>query len=41
MGAKSAINILRHEKMMLGRYFRSIEKVITPSGRSKIMICRK
>jgi len=41
MGAKSAINILRHEKMMLWRYFRSVEKVITPTGRSKIMICRK
>ncbi len=41
MGAKSAIKILRHEKMMLGRYFRSVEKVITPSGHSKIMICRK
>jgi ubiquinone/menaquinone biosynthesis C-methylase UbiE len=41
MGAKSAINILRHEKMMLRRYFRSVEKVITPTGRSKIMICRK
>lgn len=41
MGAKSAINILRHEKMMLGRCFGSVEKVITPTGRSKIMICRK
>jgi ubiquinone/menaquinone biosynthesis C-methylase UbiE len=41
MGAKSAINILRHEKMMLGRYFRRVEKVITPTGRSKIMLCRK
>jgi ubiquinone/menaquinone biosynthesis C-methylase UbiE len=41
MGAKRAINILRHEKTMLGRYFRSIEKAITPKGRSKIMICRK
>jgi demethylphylloquinol methyltransferase len=41
MGAKRAINILRHEKMMLGRYFKNVEKVITPTGRSKIMICRK
>jgi ubiquinone/menaquinone biosynthesis C-methylase UbiE len=41
MGARRAANILRHEKTMLGRYFRSVEKVITPTGRSKIMICRK
>jgi ubiquinone/menaquinone biosynthesis C-methylase UbiE len=41
MGAKRALSILRHEKMMLDRYFRSVEKVIAPTGRSKIMICRK
>ncbi len=41
MGAKRAINILMHEKTLLGRHFRSVEKVITPTGRSKIMICRK
>jgi hypothetical protein len=41
MGAKRAMTILRHEKAMLGRYFKSVEKVITPTGRSKIMICSK
>ena len=41
MGAKRALSILRHEKKMLGRHFRSVEKVLTPTGRSKIIICRK
>jgi ubiquinone/menaquinone biosynthesis C-methylase UbiE len=39
MGAKRAIYILRHEKRTLKRYFESVEKITTPSGRSKIMIC--
>jgi ubiquinone/menaquinone biosynthesis C-methylase UbiE len=39
MGAKRAIYILRHEKRTLERYFESVEKITTPSGRSKIMIC--
>jgi len=41
MGAKRAMSILRHEKTMLERHFRRVEKVITPTGRSKIMICQK
>ena len=40
MGRKKAIEILKHEKEMLGRYFNRVEKVATPSGRSKVMICR-
>ena len=39
MGAKRAIYVLRHEKRTLERYFESVEKITTPSGRSKIMIC--
>lgn len=41
MGAGRAIAILRHEKHTLESYFKSVEKVATPTGRSKIMICRK
>jgi demethylmenaquinone methyltransferase/2-methoxy-6-polyprenyl-1,4-benzoquinol methylase len=41
MGAKRALSILKHEKTRLESYFRKVEKVVSPSGRSKIMICRK
>jgi len=41
MGAKRAIAILRHEKNTLERYFSGVEKVLTPNGRSKVLICRK
>jgi demethylmenaquinone methyltransferase/2-methoxy-6-polyprenyl-1,4-benzoquinol methylase len=40
MGRRKAIEILKHEKEMLGRYFGRVEKVATPSGRSKVMVCR-
>jgi ubiquinone/menaquinone biosynthesis C-methylase UbiE len=40
MGKKKAIEILKHEKEMLGQYFSRVEKVLAPSGRSKVMICR-
>lgn len=40
MGAKRAISILRHEKELLKRYFHQVEKVVSPNGRTKIMICR-
>jgi len=41
MGAKRALSILKHEKTMLESYFSKVEKATSPSGRSKIMICRK
>jgi ubiquinone/menaquinone biosynthesis C-methylase UbiE len=41
MGAKRAIYILRHEKRILEKYFERVEKMTTPTGRSKIMICSK
>ena len=40
MGTKKALEILRHERELLMRYFRSVEKIYTPTGRLKVMICR-
>ncbi len=40
MGAKRALNTLKHEKETLGEHFTSVEKLETPTGRSKIMVCR-
>ena len=40
MGAKRAIAILRHEKNTLERYFKSVERISAPTGRSKILLCR-
>ena len=41
IGAGRAIAFLRHEQEVLERYFGSVEKVVPPGGRSKVMICRK
>lgn len=41
MGAQKAVRILKHEKTFLERYFNTVEKISSPSGRSKIYICRK
>jgi len=41
MGAGRAITFLRHEQDVLEGYFESVEKVVPPAGRSKVMICRK
>lgn len=41
MGAKRALAILKHEKSTLESYFSRVEKVASPSGGSKILICRK
>lgn len=40
MGPRKTLEILRHETDLLTRYFRSVERVQTPTGRSKVMICR-
>jgi ubiquinone/menaquinone biosynthesis C-methylase UbiE len=40
MGAKRALNTLRHEREALEKHFRFVEKVKTVRGRSKIMVCR-
>lgn len=39
MGWRKAVEILKHEEETLGRYFSSVEKLRTGSGRSKILIC--
>jgi ubiquinone/menaquinone biosynthesis C-methylase UbiE len=41
IGAGRAISFLRREKEVLQRYFASVEKIVAPAGRSKVMICRK
>jgi demethylmenaquinone methyltransferase/2-methoxy-6-polyprenyl-1,4-benzoquinol methylase len=41
IGAGRAIAFLRHEQEVLEVYFGRVEKVVSPGGRSKIMICRK
>ncbi len=40
MGFKNAISILKHERESLEKYFRKVQKITTPTGRSKIMICQ-
>jgi demethylmenaquinone methyltransferase/2-methoxy-6-polyprenyl-1,4-benzoquinol methylase len=40
MGAKKAKEILKNEKTFLKKYFNSIEVLITPNTRSKILICK-
>jgi len=41
MGPKKALEIVRHERELLMRYFKSVEKMPTPTGKSKVMICRE
>lgn len=41
IGAGQAITFLRREQEVLERHFESVEKVVAPAGRSKVMICRK
>lgn len=41
MGWRKAVEILKHEQETLGRYFASVEKIQTASGRSKIFICTR
>jgi len=41
MGTRRAITFLLHEREVLERYFGSVEKMVAPGGRSKVMFCRK
>ena len=41
IGAGRAVSFLRSEQEVLERYFASVEKVVAPAGRSKVMICGK
>jgi len=40
MGTGRALQILKHEKKLLLAYFRSVQKMRTPTGNSKIWICK-
>ena len=40
IGAKQAKEILKNERTFLGKYFRSVEVLLTPNTRSKILICK-
>ena len=41
MGAGRAISILKHEREILGAHFGHIEKLVTPTGHSKVWVCRR
>jgi ubiquinone/menaquinone biosynthesis C-methylase UbiE len=41
MGPHKARRIVRHERELLTGYFPSVEKITTPTGRSKVLICRR
>jgi ubiquinone/menaquinone biosynthesis C-methylase UbiE len=40
MGSARAFHILKHEQELLLTYFRSAQKILTPTGNSKIWICQ-
>jgi len=40
MGLTKTIQILRHERELLLQYFKHVDKVTMPAGRTKIMVCR-
>ena len=41
IGTGRAITFLRREQQVLEQYFRTVNKILAPAGRSKVMICRK
>jgi demethylphylloquinol methyltransferase len=41
IGAGRALTFLRHEREVLERHFESVENLMAPAGRSKLLICRK
>jgi len=41
IGAGQAFDFLHREREVLERHFASVEKVVAPAGRSKVMICRR
>jgi demethylmenaquinone methyltransferase/2-methoxy-6-polyprenyl-1,4-benzoquinol methylase len=41
IGSGRALTFLRHEQEVLERHFRTVEKIVAPAGRSKIMKCTK
>lgn len=40
MGVRRAALILRHERNTLERYFKTVERIKSTTGRSKILLCR-
>ncbi|MHC1724487.1 MAG: class I SAM-dependent methyltransferase [Syntrophobacteraceae bacterium] len=40
MGARRAVSILRNERNILERYFKTVEKISAATGKSKILQCR-
>lgn len=40
-GAGRVRGFLRQERALLERHFSSVEKVLSPTGRSKVMLCKK
>jgi len=40
MGARRALQILKYEQQVLADHFDAVEKILTPTGRSKIYVCR-
>ena len=41
IGTARAASFLRHEQKVLEGYFARVEKVVSPAGRSKVMVCWK
>ncbi len=41
MGARKALEILKHEREMLEQYFYPVERRETPTGKSKVWVCYK
>jgi demethylmenaquinone methyltransferase/2-methoxy-6-polyprenyl-1,4-benzoquinol methylase len=41
VGGGRATNFLRHEREALKEYFESVEKIVAPAGRSKVVVCRR
>ncbi len=40
MGARRALQILKYEQQVLADHFDAVEKILTPTGRSKIYVCQ-
>lgn len=41
LGVRKAVSILRHEKATLEMYFRTVDDISFPTGKTKILLCRK
>jgi demethylmenaquinone methyltransferase/2-methoxy-6-polyprenyl-1,4-benzoquinol methylase len=39
MGLKKTLEILKHERELLLQYFKDVDRVTMPTGRTKIMVC--